>query len=34
MLIVGGAIAIVSFSMLGYYTLQFVNIIQQEENIQ
>ena len=30
MLIVGGAIAIVSFSMLGYYTLQFVNIIQQE----
>src|SRR5688500_20191078 len=30
MLIVGGAIAIVSFSTLGYYTLQFVNIIQQE----
>ena len=30
MLIVGGAIAIISFSMLGYYTLQFVNIIQQE----
>ncbi len=29
MLIVGGAIAIISFSMLGYYTLQFVNIIQQ-----
>lgn len=30
MLIVGGATAIISFSMLGYYTLQFVNIIQQE----
>lgn len=30
MLIVGGAIAIISFSMLGYYTMQFVNIIQQE----
>jgi hypothetical protein len=29
-LIVGGATAIISFSMLGYYTLQFVNIIQQE----
>ena len=30
MLIVGGAIAVISFSMLGYYTMQFVNIIQQE----
>jgi hypothetical protein len=30
MLIVGGAIAVISFSVLGYYTLQFVNIIQQE----
>ena len=30
MLIVGGAIAVISFSMLGYYTVQFVNIIQQE----
>ncbi len=30
MLIVGGATAVISFSMLGYYTLQFVNIIQQE----
>jgi hypothetical protein len=30
MLIVGGAIAVISFSILGYYTLQFVNIIQQE----
>jgi hypothetical protein len=29
-LIVGGATAVISFSMLGYYTLQFVNIIQQE----
>ncbi len=27
--IVGGAIAVISFSMLGYYTVQFVNIIQQ-----
>ncbi|MDQ4050444.1 MAG: hypothetical protein M3093_02405 [Thermoproteota archaeon] len=31
-LIVGGATAVISFSMLGYYTLQFVNIIQQEGN--
>jgi hypothetical protein len=30
MLIVGGAIAVISFSMLGYYSVQFVNIIQQE----
>lgn len=29
-LIVGGATAVISFSLLGYYTLQFVNIIQQE----
>ena len=29
-LIVGGAIAIISFSMLGYYAIQFLSIIQQE----
>jgi hypothetical protein len=29
-LIVGGATAVISFSLLGYYTLQFLNIIQQE----
>jgi hypothetical protein len=29
-LIVGGATAVISFSLLGYYTLQLVNIIQQE----
>jgi hypothetical protein len=29
-LIIGGATAIISFSLLGYYTLQFVNIMQQE----
>ena len=29
-LIVGGATAVISFSLLGYYTVQFVNIIQQE----
>lgn len=30
LLAVGGAIAVISFSMLGYYGLQFVNVIQQE----
>jgi hypothetical protein len=30
MLIVGGAIAVISFSTLGYYILQFVSSIQQE----
>jgi hypothetical protein len=30
LLIAGGAIALISFSMLGYYTMQFINIIQQE----
>jgi hypothetical protein len=30
MLSVGGAIAIISFSMLGYYGLQFVNVVQRE----
>jgi hypothetical protein len=30
MLVIGGAIAIISFSILGYYTLQFVDSIQQE----
>ena len=30
MLYVGGAIAIISFSMLGYYGLQFVNVVQRE----
>jgi hypothetical protein len=29
-LIVGGATAVISFSLLGYYTVQFVNNIQQE----
>lgn len=32
MLIVNGALAVISFSNLGYYTLQFVNIIRQEGN--
>jgi hypothetical protein len=31
MLIAGGAMVAISFSMLGYYGLQFVNSIQQEE---
>jgi hypothetical protein len=30
MLAVGGAIAVISFSMLGYYGLQFVNVVQRE----
>lgn len=30
MMIVGGAIAVISFSILGYYTVEFVNIIQEE----
>jgi hypothetical protein len=30
MLAAGGAIALIIFSMLGYYGLQFVNVIQQE----
>ena len=32
MLVVGMTTAVISFSMLGYYTLQFINIIQQEGN--
>jgi hypothetical protein len=31
MLIAGGAMVVISFSMLGYYGLQFVNSIQQDE---
>jgi hypothetical protein len=32
-MIAGGAMVIISFSMLGYYGLQFVNSIQQEEKL-
>jgi hypothetical protein len=33
MLISGGAMAAISLSLLGYYGLQFVNSIQQEEKL-
>ncbi len=33
MLIAGGAMVAISFSMLGYYGLQFVNSIQQDEKL-
>jgi hypothetical protein len=33
MLIAGGAMVVISFSMLGYYGLQFVNSIQQDESL-
>jgi hypothetical protein len=33
MLIAGGAMVVISFSMFGYYGLQFVNSIQQEEKL-
>lgn len=33
MLIAGGAMVVISFSMFGYYGLQFVNSIQQDEKL-